>query len=74
MTSLDVQRFLVDWMLTTIKSDVDAWTTPSALILRADGVTVEPKVESHGPTTSECTQVAGLLMLPLLAAAAQASV
>ena len=74
MTSSAVRCFPADWMLARIKSDVDAWTTPSALILRADGVTVEPKVESHGPTTSECTQVAGLLMLPLLAAAAQASV
>ena len=43
MTSLDVQRFLVDWMLTTIKSDVEAWITPIALMLRADGLKVDPK-------------------------------
>ena len=53
MTSLDVQHFLAVRMLTTIKSEVDALVTPFALILRADGLEVDPTEESHGPTTRE---------------------
>ena len=59
MTSLDVQRFVGVWVLTRIKSDVEAWITPFALILRAGGLTVDPKLGSLGPTTSEYTEGSG---------------
>ena len=42
MTSLNVLHFVAVWMLTTIKPDVEAWSTPSAVTLRADGLTVDP--------------------------------